>query len=314
MAGSGDEPRWRVFVSRTSELREFPRGTSYVAAVERAIIAAGHVPVDMTDFPAADQAPADLCAERVRECDVYIGVLGTRYGSPVRDKPDVSYTELEFDTATDAGLDRLVFFLDTEVGDVGIPLSRLIDREFGDRQDDFRRRVRESKLATRSFASPDALQLLVERSLRELADTRRRIGSGIQREQIPAEPRPVRMSKFVNPPPAVTPTWFQGRQAETARLAGCLSDPGIRLVTVTGPGGIGKTALVCRLLKGLESGRIPGAEGDTVMVGGIVYLSRNGVHKVEIPTLVADLLRLLPCWRPNGCSVSTRTRSTTRRT
>ena len=70
-------------VSNTSELREFPMGTSYVGAVEQAIIAAGHMPVDMTDFPAADQAPADLCAERVRDCDVYIGVLGTRYGSPV---------------------------------------------------------------------------------------------------------------------------------------------------------------------------------------------------------------------------------------
>jgi Domain of unknown function (DUF4062) len=124
-----DEPRWRVFISHTSELRDFPKATSYVAAVERAIIAAGHVPVDMTDFPAADQAPADLCRERVRSCDVYLGVLGTRYGSPVRDKPDVSYTELEFDTATDASLDRLVFLLDTEAGDVGIPLSRLIDRE-----------------------------------------------------------------------------------------------------------------------------------------------------------------------------------------
>jgi hypothetical protein len=162
-------------------------------------------------------------------------LLGTRYGSPVRDKPDVSYTELEFDTATDAGLDRLVFLLDTEAGDVGIPLSRLIDREFGDRQDNFRRRVQDSKLTTRSFASPDTLQLLVERSLRELADTRRRIGSGIQREQVPAEPQPVRASKFVNPPPAAAPTWFQGRQAETARLAGYVSDPGIRLVTVTGP-------------------------------------------------------------------------------
>ena len=209
LAGSGDKPRWRVFVSHTSELRDFPKGTSYVAAAERAIIAAGHVPVDMTDFPAADRAPADLCEDRVRSCDVYLGILGTRYGSPVRDKPDVSYTELEFDTATDAGLDRLVFLLDTEAGDVGIPLSRLIDREYGQRQDDFRRRVQDSKLTTRSFASPDTLQLLVERSLRELADTRRRIGSGIQREQVPAEPRPVRASKFVNPPPAVAPAWFR---------------------------------------------------------------------------------------------------------
>jgi tetratricopeptide (TPR) repeat protein len=294
LAGSGDEPRWRVFISHTSELRDFPKGTSYVAAAERAIIAAGHVPVDMTDFPAADQAPADLCIDRVRSCDVYIGMLGTRYGSLVRDKPNVSYTELEFDTATEAGLDRLVFLLDTDADDVRIPPSALIDRDFGARQDDFRRRVRESKLVTRSFADPGELSQLVERSLRELADTRTRLRSGIQREQVPAEGRPVRASKFVNPPPAVAPAWFQGRQAETDRLAGYLSDPGIRLVTVTGPGGIGKTAMVCRLLKGLEAGRIPGADGDATPLGGIVYLSRNGVHKVEYPTLVADLLRLLP--------------------
>jgi hypothetical protein len=100
--------------------------------------------VDMADFDAADQAPAQVCAERVRGCDAYVGVPGTRYGSPVRDKPEVSYTELEFDTATEAGLDRLVFLLDTDAADVGIPLARVIDREFGARQDAFRRRVKAS--------------------------------------------------------------------------------------------------------------------------------------------------------------------------
>ncbi len=285
-----------MFISHTSELRDFPKGTSYVSAVERAISAAGHVIVDMADFPSADQTPAQVCAERVRGCDVYIGVLGTRYGSPVRDKPDVSYTELEFDTATAEDLDRLVFLLDTDADDVGIPASSLIDRQFGGRQDAFRRRVQESKLVTQSFANPDALRLLVERSLRELADTRRRIGSGIQREQVPAEPQPVRASKFVNPPPATAPTWFQDRQVETGLLAKYVTDPGIRLVSVAGRGGIGKTAMVCRLLKGLEAGRIPDVEGDParITVGGIVYLSRNGAHQVEYPTLVADLLRLLP--------------------
>ena len=293
MAGSDDDPRWRVFISHTSELRDFPKGTSYVAAVERAISAAGHVIVDMHDFPGAARPPADLCNNRVRGCDVYIGILGTRYGTPVRNKPEISHTEFEFEIATEAGLDRLVFLLDTEADDLGIPASRLIDREFGDRQDAFRDRVRES-LTAQSFASPEALQTLVERSLQDLADTRRRISSGLEREQIPAAPQPVQASKFVNPPPAVAPTWFQGRQDETNRLAGYVSDPGIRLVTVSGLGGVGKTAMVCRLLKGLEFGQVPGSDGEKVTVGGIVYLSRNGRHKVEYPTLVADLLRLLP--------------------
>jgi hypothetical protein len=250
LAGSGGGAGWRVFISHTSELRDFPEGTSYVAAVERAISAAGHVVVDMADFAAADLAPARVCAERVRGCDVYVGVLGTRYGSPVRDQPRVSYTELEFDTATEAGLDRLVFLLDEGAVDVGIPPSRLIDRKFGDRQDAFRRRVQDSGLTTRSFANPAELGQLAERSLRDLAGTRRRIECGIRREQIPAEPQPVRASKFVNPPPAMAPAWFQDRQVETRQLVRYVTDPGIRMVSVVGRGGIGKTAMVCRLLKG----------------------------------------------------------------
>ena len=285
-----------MFISHTSELREFPAGTSYVAAVERAISAAGHVIVDMADFAAVSQPPARVCAEMVRGCDVYVGVLGTRYGSPVRDQQEVSYTELEFKTATEEGLDCLVFLLDTAAADVGIPLSELIDREFGARQDAFRRSVQDSDLLTQSFANPDQLGRLVERALRNLAQTRQRVGSGIRREQVPAEPQPVRASKFVNPPPATAPAWFQDRQVETGLLARYVTDPGIRMATVTGRGGIGKTATVCRLLKGLEAGRIPDVEGDlaTVKVGGIVYLCRNGAHQVDYPTLVADLLRLLP--------------------
>lgn len=100
------DERWRVFVSHTSELRDYPVGGSYVAAVERAVSAAGHVIVDMADFPATSQASAQECIERVRGCDVLVGVLGTRYGSPVRDQPDVSYTELEFRTATEADKHR----------------------------------------------------------------------------------------------------------------------------------------------------------------------------------------------------------------
>ncbi len=179
---------------------------------------------------------------------------------------------------------------------MGIPPSSSIDREFGARQDAFRRRVQNCGLTIRSFANPAELGQLVERSLRDLADTRARLVSGIRREQVPSDPQPVRASKFVNPPPTTAPTWFQDRQVETDLLARYVADPAIRLVTVTGRAGIGKTAVVCRLLKGVEAGRIPDVEGDSaaVTVGGIVYLSRNGAHQVKYPTLVADLLRLLP--------------------
>jgi hypothetical protein len=139
-----------------------------VAAAERAISACGHVIVDMADFPAADLPAAELCRERVRSCDVYVGVLGTRYGSVVPNMLPVSYTELEFDTATEAGVHRLVFLLGSDAAQPGIPVSRLIDQESETRQETFRRRVQAS-LVTQPFTDPATLGQLVERSLRELA-------------------------------------------------------------------------------------------------------------------------------------------------
>ncbi len=87
----------------------------------------------------------------------------------------MSYTELEFDAATEAGLHRLVFILDTEGEATGIPPSGLIDLEFGLRQEAFRRRV-QADLGTQSFADPGTLGQLVERSLRELASRKHQPG------------------------------------------------------------------------------------------------------------------------------------------
>ena len=87
LTSSGDgRPRWRVFISHTSELQDFSDRGVLCGQVKKAISAAGHVIVDMADFPAADQPPAQLCTDRVRGCEVYVGVLGTQYGSPVRDR------------------------------------------------------------------------------------------------------------------------------------------------------------------------------------------------------------------------------------
>jgi hypothetical protein len=259
-----------VFLSHTSELREFPRGASYVDAAERAVSAEGHVIVDMADFPAADQVPARLCADRVRSCSVYVGVLGTRYGFPVRDMPEVSYTELEFDAATQAGLDRLVFVLDTDADDTGIPVSRLIDQEFGVRQEAFRRRVRDSGLTVQSFTNPDMLGRLVERSLRELADRRRSPGSGTVRGHVPVVAGDVPQE----------PAGFQPRADLLAELDA--PSPGrVRVAVVhavTGMRGVGKTQLAAayaraRIDAGWRLVAWVNAENTAAVLGGLAEVA-----------------------------------------
>jgi RecA/RadA recombinase len=158
----------RVFLSHTSELREFPRGRSFVAAAEAAVSRAGDAITDMAYFTARDDKPARYCRERVRGSDVYVGLIGLRYGSPVRDMPRVSYTELEFDAATEAGLPRLVFLLD-EDEPVPIPPGQLHDADPSrqGRQRAFRARLLDSGVTAVKFSAAAQLELLLAQALQE---------------------------------------------------------------------------------------------------------------------------------------------------
>ncbi len=125
---------------------------------------------------------------------------------------------------------------------------------------------------------------------------RRRIGSGIRRSRSrPKRSRCGRRNSLTRPPRRYPPGSRTGR-SRTGPARPVCDRPGDRagdrdrpwrdrqdrdgVPAAQGPGG--RPDPGC-------GGRVSGDHGR-----GIVYLSRNGVHKVEYPTLVADLLRLLP--------------------
>jgi tetratricopeptide (TPR) repeat protein len=283
----------RVFLSHTSELRQHPQDRSFVAAAEHAVMRAEETVMDMAYFTAREDQPAAYCRQQVQRANVYVGIIGFRYGSPVKDQPELSYTELEFRVATEQGLPRLVFLLDEDAV-LPLPRSYLSDDRYEEKQRAFRQRAADAGVAWQRVRSPNDLELLLFQALTELRrQTEQRIESGLQRERQPAEKRAVRLAKFVNPPPMTAPSWFQDRFVETRLIGEFLRDDGLRLLTVVGRGGVGKTAMVCRLLKALEAGRLPDDGGD-LQVDAIVYLSPVGIHPLSFPNLFADLTRLLP--------------------
>ena len=135
----------------------------------------------------------------------------------------------------------------------------------------------------------------IDHPLAAQTQTSERIETGLERARQPEKPvtKVVSRARFVNPPPMAAPGHFQDRHVETGQVGDFLRAAGLRVMTVAGRGGLGKTAMACRLLKALEGGRLPD-DGGELAVAGIVYLSPVGGHPVNFPNLFADLCRLLP--------------------
>jgi tetratricopeptide (TPR) repeat protein len=269
----------QVFVSHTSDMAVFPAGRSFVQAALDGVTRAGMAAVDMRYFAARDGSPAEYCRQRVAECEIYVAVVGFRYGSLVPDKA-VSYTELEFAAAAAAGLPRLVFLLEDTVG---VPAG-LADADRG-AVEGFRGRLRDAGLVVRGFASADGLELEVFHALAELAGA--------------AAARPVAASRAAPATIVTLPrdvTAFTGRKAELGRLAAAARSGGVVSIhAVDGMPGVGKTALVTRaahllagefpdgqLFVGLHA-HTPGMQpaDPTEVLGGL--LACTGMDPREIP-------------------------------
>jgi len=124
--------------------------------------------------------------------------------------------------------------------------------------------------------------------------TQKNIEAGLERERQPEKPVAGKTStRFINPPPGIAPTYFQDRLIETKQIADFLHNDAQRLMTIVGRAGVGKTAMICRLLKGIENGQLPDDLGD-MRADGIVYLSEAGSHRINFANIFADLSKLLP--------------------
>ncbi len=223
----------QVFISHTSDMARFPEDKSYVQAVLEAVGRAKMAPVDMSYFAARDGKPADYCRQRVRECEIYVAVIGFRYGSMVPGE-DVSYTELEFREATIARKPRLAFLL-ADSADLPAELTD-IDRTASE---GFRQRLRNAGLIVPDFSSYEGLVVEVLQALLEL----RALPRGVAQAGTAS---PLFGVRYSLPPDTAA---FTGRDQELSLITAAVTDAAATgaVVAIHATPGAGKTALAVHL-------------------------------------------------------------------
>jgi predicted ATPase len=236
------DQRLRVFVSSTlAELAEERR------AVSRAVSALRLTPV-MFEQGARPHSPRDVYRSYLAQSDVFIGLYWQRYGQPPPGM-DVSGLEEEFDLS--AELPRLLYI--KEPAPSREPrLTRLLAR------------IREqASISYRHFGGAAELGRLVRDDLAALLSERFASASVLTRA---ASGR----SRTLRPLPVSTTT-LVGRERAIGDVASLLTQPGVRMVTLTGPGGVGKTRLAMAV-----GGRLRERFGDRAVFAPLAAVTDPG--------------------------------------
>jgi len=192
-------------------------------AVSRAVSALRLTPV-MFEAGARPYPPAEVYRAYLAQADVFIGVYWQRYGRLVPGA-QISGLEEEFDLS--AGLPRLLY-VKGSAPDREPRLADLLDR------------IRaESSASYRHFRTPAELGRLVRVDLAVLLSER---FAGRAGQAAAAAPAAAAGGRGPRPLPVST-TSLLGRERAIDEVAGLVECSGVRLVTLTGPGGVGKTRL-----------------------------------------------------------------------
>jgi predicted ATPase len=214
------DQRLRVFVSSTlGELAD--ERAAIRAAIERLHL----IPV-MFELGARPHPPRSLYRSYLAQSHVFVGVYWRRYGW-IAPGEEVSGLEDEYHLA--AGLPQLLYVKDATERDPR--LEELLGRV---RADD--------RASYREFASAEELGSLVQDDLMVLLTER------FERTSAPSDlPGGHPPTTRLQPPVPLTPTI--GRDADIAAVSRLLLDQRARLVTITGPGGVGKSRLALEVAR-----------------------------------------------------------------
>ena len=211
-----DTGPWRVFIGHTGELAKLPTpDASYVRRAVDAVLRADHQPVEMAYFPNFHVTADGIIRERMATCQVYVGLIGFRWGSANAADPSRSYTEAEYDLADSLGLSRHLFLLDEGSPDLGATLEQLgVGDDGWEHQQAFRARVRQR--IVKKVGSPIELELEIARSLGDIT-------TAVLRQR-PARTLTPESGRALD-------TWRRKREFLNDELAKA-ADPGIRFSTM----------------------------------------------------------------------------------
>jgi predicted ATPase len=238
------DQRLRVFISST--LAELARERAVVA---RTISSLGLTPV-LFELGARPYPPRELYRAYLAQSDVFLGIYWQRYGW-VGPEMAISGLEDEFDLSV--ALPRLLY-IKTPAPDREPELEKLIERIERNAADCYRTFSAPSELAR--LVRDDLALLLSERFASAAAST---VGESAATRRRPSQ-LPVSTTSLV------------GREESVEEVCDLLGRPSVRMVTLTGPGGVGKTRLALAVGERLRK-HFP---------GGVIFVSLASVHAPEL--------------------------------